>query len=127
MDANGKLAEANINAVGWSTLSLTLLLLLGSIMILTVFGFGFKRHPSSEMPIASICSRAISAACHPRPGQYNEATKKLQYGVISKSDDGRKFVGFSSTKVERLVKAISTVDKQVKIFWTSPGFGLLTK
>ena len=104
MDANGKPAMANISTVGWSSLSLTLLLLLGGIMILTVFGFGFKRYPSSGMPIASICSRAISAACHPKPGQYDEATKRLQYGVMGKSDDGREFVGFSSTNVEPLVQ-----------------------
>ena len=104
MEANGKPAQANISTVGWSSLALTLLLLLGGIMILTLFGFGFKRYPSSGMPIASVCSKAISAACHPMPGRYNEATEKLQYGVMGKLDDGSEVVGFSSTKVEPLVQ-----------------------
>ena len=104
MDADEKPARANISTIGWSTLALTLLLLLGGIMILTMFGFGLKRYPSSGMPIASTCSRAISAACHPMPGRHNEAIKKLQYGVVGKLDDGREVVGFSSTKVQTLVK-----------------------
>ena len=69
-------------------------------MIITMFGFGFKRYPAG-MPIASTCSRAISAACHPLSGRYNEATEKLQYGLMGNTV----IVGFSSTEVEPLVEA----------------------
>ena len=101
LEADGKPAP-KISAVGWSTLALTLLLSLGASMILTMFGFGFKRFPAG-MPIASTCSRAISAACHPLPGRHDEATQKLQYGIMGNLDDGRAVVGFSSTDVEPLI------------------------
>ena len=102
VEANERPAFANISTVGWSSLALTLLLLLGGTMILTIFGLGFKRYPSTGMPIASTCSRAISAACHPMPGRYDEATEKLQYGVTG-NINSREVVGFSSMKVDPLI------------------------
>ena len=71
-------------------------------MILTLLGFGFL-HYSPGIPVSSSNSRAISAACHPLPGKFNESTKRLQYGVIAELDDGKYRVGFSSEEVKPLV------------------------
>ena len=90
------------NAIGWSGLSLTLLLALGGTMILTLIGFGFFRY-GPGMPVTSSDSRAISAACHPAPGRFMESTEKLQYGVISDLGDGIYHVGFSSGEVRPLI------------------------
>ena len=93
----------SVNAIGWAELALTLLLTLGGAMILTILGFGFLRYRRG-MPIASSNSRAISAACHPVPGRFEESTERLQYGIISELGDGRYYVGFSSREVKPLVE-----------------------
>ncbi|KAI4152881.1 MAG: hypothetical protein LQ340_002647 [Diploschistes diacapsis] len=93
----------SVNAIGWSELALTLLLTLGGAMILTILGFGFLRYRRG-IPIASSNSRAISAACHPVPGRFEESTQRLQYGIISELGDGRYHVGFSSREVKPLVE-----------------------
>ena len=92
----------SVNAVGWSGLALTLLLVLGGLMILTLIGFGFLRYRSG-IPIASSNSRSISAACHPVPGKFKESTERLQYGIIAELGDGKYHVGFSSGDVKPLV------------------------
>ena len=92
----------SVNAIGWSGLALTLLLALGGTMILTLIGFGFFRY-STGIPVVSSNSRAISAACHPLPGKFNESIKKLQYGVIAELGEGKYHVGFSSEEVKPLV------------------------
>ena len=70
-------------------------------MIATPLGFGKSRHRSG-IPIVTVCSRAISTACHPAPGDENAASKALLYGVIHQTEDGRELVGFRSEEIKPL-------------------------
>ena len=101
-DNSGNISPDSISTVGWSGLSLTLLLALGGTMILTIIAFGFMRY-APGIPIASSNSRAISAACHPLPGRHSEHLQKVQYGVMLESGEGKGRVGFSGRDVSPLV------------------------
>lgn len=51
-------------SLGYSALPIFLSLLVGSLMLLILFGLAFRRF-KSNIPLAGLCSAAISAACHP--------------------------------------------------------------
>lgn len=95
----------SITTIGWSSLSLLFVIILGAMMILIIFGFGLLRHYENEgMPLAGTCSRAISVGCHPLPGRCNEHLQKIKYGVIEEFGSRRGHVGFSCTKVKPLAQ-----------------------
>lgn len=50
------------------------------------------------MPLASTCSAAISAACHPSPDDIDAAVLPVQWGVVS-TKDGIGHCSFSSKLV----------------------------
>lgn len=91
-----------IGGCGWSPNALVATVVLGALMILTLFGFGFKKLPNG-MPVASSCSAAISAACHRADGEGEDiALLPLQYGVLKGKERGFQEVGFSAEEVEPL-------------------------
>lgn len=65
---------------GYSPIALIFAIFLGSLMVCTVIGLGMRRF-SSNMPLAASCSAAISAACHPPPGDQH-ALKPIMWGDI---------------------------------------------
>ena len=102
LDSTDTPATNSISTVGWSGLSLALLVVLGGTMIATISGFGFMRY-APGIPIVSSNSRAISAACHPLPGHYSESMQRVQYGVLAEYGEGKGHVGFSGRDVSPLV------------------------
>lgn len=92
----------SINAIGWSTLALTALLIIGGLLIIIIVGFGFFTY-TPGIPIVSSNSRAISAACHPAPGRVRESVQSLQYGVVADIRHKTFHVGFSSGEVRPLL------------------------
>ena len=103
IDATGNSNQLiSINAIGWSTLALTVLLIIGGILIVIVIGFGFFTY-TPGIPIVSSNSRAISAACHPAPGRVRESVQLLQYGIVADVRHRTFHVGFSSGEVRPLL------------------------
>jgi hypothetical protein len=95
----------DINACGWSRLPLILALGVGLVMILTLFGLGWRRF-AAGMPLLGSCSLAISAACHPAQAEgENIAEFALQYGVIDNTDTPH--VAFSRERVRPLVRGVA--------------------
>lgn len=68
--------------LGWSALALILSLLVGGILILTLWIAGFAFRYGNTMPLAQGCSVAISAACHPPESDLNPAESSLVYGIV---------------------------------------------
>lgn len=86
---------------GYSPVAIMAGIIAGCLMLLYIIGMGFRRFKSG-MPIASSCSAAISAACHPADDcawEPNAARLPLQSGVIP-SEKGVAHCGFSSRDVE---------------------------
>lgn len=81
-------------------------LALGGIMIVALLACGFRRFKKG-IPIASSCSLAISAACHPLMEDRNATLLPVQYGVLTSEIGGVvSRVGFSSREVEPLVDGV---------------------
>ena len=95
LDPNG---QNSISTVGWSALSLIIVMILGALLMIGPLIAGFIRY-DSNIPIVESCSLAISAACHPFK-QQNEAGALLKYGVSDK--DGEENVALSSGRVDSL-------------------------
>ncbi|MCJ1381499.1 hypothetical protein MMC17_004610 [Xylographa soralifera] len=96
-----KQPDRAVSACGWSASGLYTVLIAGLIMVAVLVGFGSRKyHPG--MPLTTSCSRAISAACHPAPGDDDAPLKALMYGVIHQTEDGHEYVGFSSHEVKPL-------------------------
>ncbi|KAI9836725.1 MAG: hypothetical protein M1837_003257 [Sclerophora amabilis] len=70
-----------ISSCGFSNLAIILTLAFGSTLLIVGIGLGFRRYQSG-MPLASSCSAAISAACHPPSGDVDAARKPVKWGAI---------------------------------------------
>ncbi|RAK99587.1 uncharacterized protein BO80DRAFT_384743 [Aspergillus ibericus CBS 121593] len=70
-------------ACGYAPIAIIFALVLGVVMTSTIVGMSMKRF-DSRMPIASSCSAAISAACHPQGGD-EHALKPVMWGEIPMS------------------------------------------
>ncbi len=75
-------------------------------MVISMIASGYIQYKRG-MPLAGTCSLAISAACHPtdrvESGQ-SIGEKKLQWGVVSTSDDEVGHCAFSADGVGAVVK-----------------------
>ncbi|PWY70808.1 hypothetical protein BO94DRAFT_502156 [Aspergillus sclerotioniger CBS 115572] len=67
-------------ACGYAPIAIVFAIILGGVMTGTVMGLS-RRQYKSRMPVASSCSAAISAACHPQGG-YDHALKPIMWGEI---------------------------------------------
>jgi hypothetical protein len=72
-----------------------------AIIIAGLIGFGLRTH-ASDIPLASTCSAAISAACHPPVGDSEAYLFPVQWGEVSTDDRG---IGHCSLTTARDVKA----------------------
>lgn len=81
-DMVGRLTTERLIACGYSPIALMVAILLGFVMVCTILGMGLK-HFRTNMPLAVSCSAAISAACHPPPGDDDHALKPVMWGEAS--------------------------------------------
>lgn len=91
---------------GYSPIAMLVVIILVSLMVAVVVGFGFIPY-TQGIPLAGSCSLAISAACHPNSdhGTENDLSKKrLQWGFVSTGVDGIGHCAFSSKDVGPLIK-----------------------
>ena len=71
------------------------------IVVLVGLALSFLRLDSG-IPVASNCSAAISAACHPPPEDEDAALGLVQWGAVSSDEQGVGHCSFSSRPVQRL-------------------------
>ncbi|KAI9036914.1 uncharacterized protein KD926_001158 [Aspergillus affinis] len=84
-DVHGRYVEsADINACGWSPMAIILAIAVGGLMVLVLFPLGMRRF-RSQIPLAASCSAAISAACHPPPGDSGAALRNIVWGEVTGS------------------------------------------
>jgi hypothetical protein len=89
-------------ACGYSPIAILTVIILGSVMVLAIIGFGFVPYKQG-MNIAGSCSTAISAACHLVEDEvdgHTAAMKKLQWGVVRMSAEGVGHCAFSTKEVD---------------------------
>lgn len=72
----------NLIACGYSPLAILTTIVVGSVVLLGGILNGFRPYPSTGMPLASSCSAAISAACHPPPGDDSASRKAVSWGAV---------------------------------------------
>jgi hypothetical protein len=66
---------------GYSPLATFIAMIAGLTAMGVLVLFGLRRL-RSNMPLASSCSAAISAACHPPPGDSDASLKPVKWGVV---------------------------------------------
>ncbi|KAL4915394.1 hypothetical protein BDW62DRAFT_125090 [Aspergillus aurantiobrunneus] len=71
----------SIKACGYSPLAIFITIIVGAAAMTMLFGFSL-RPLRSNMPLVSSCSAAISAACHPPPGDEDASLKPVMWGEI---------------------------------------------
>ena len=98
LDESRDVSQATpISSCGYSPGAIILTMVVGSIIALGALIVATRRYPPG-MPFASTCSAAISAACHPPPGDVDAAVLPIQWGVVS-TKDGIGHCSFSSKLV----------------------------
>lgn len=75
----------SIMTCGYSPLAILCVIIFGSLMFIALLTAGFIPYKSG-MPLASSCSIAISAACHPE-SENQVSTQEIQWGVLEASDN----------------------------------------
>jgi hypothetical protein len=75
--------ENDSTSIGYSGLGMILSNVVGTVMIINVIVLGRLKYPVGPdyMPIASTCSLAISAACHPPSQDQDASLLPVQWGV----------------------------------------------
>ena len=66
----------------YSPLATLVTIIFGSLVLLAVVAFGFRRYAKVGIPLAGSCSAAISAACHPPPGDDRPSIKAVKWGAV---------------------------------------------
>jgi hypothetical protein len=62
-------------------------MIIGIVLIIALMALSARRY-SGEMPLASTCSAAISALCHPPKGDSEAAHFEVIWGEVSQDDKG---------------------------------------
>ncbi|KAH7551297.1 hypothetical protein BM1_09613 [Bipolaris maydis] len=75
----------SITTCGYSPLAIICVIVFGSLMFIALLAVGFVPY-KRVMPLASSCSMAISAACHPE-SETRVSTHEVQWGVLKASDN----------------------------------------
>lgn len=82
-DIFGELQHSrSVHGVGASSVGLKVMVVPWLLMVVAVFVLMFRKFESAAMPIAMNCSAAISAACHPPPGDIDAAEKPVMWGQV---------------------------------------------
>ena len=93
--------DRSFSTVGWSSLALLILLLVGGLMLVALVVSGSRKFAPGA-PIVGGNSRAILAASFTFGNGKEEALKKVKYGVLGDVGSDCKRVGFSSGDVGEL-------------------------
>lgn len=65
-----------------STLGVKIMVIPVLVALLAIIGLVMRKYDSPAMPVAMNCSAAISAACHPPPGDTDAAKKPVMWGEV---------------------------------------------
>ncbi|XPT03930.1 hypothetical protein M3J09_013016 [Ascochyta lentis] len=90
--------ESGFRALGYSPIAIIGLIVLGSVTVASIVGFGFLPYKRG-MTLAGSCSTVISAACH-TVDEDRAAELRVQWGVVSIDSDGIGHCTFSSKEVK---------------------------
>ena len=93
------LEVAELSTCGYSPMAIIFAIILGLIVVLVGISNGLRR-VSVSMPLASSCSAAISAACHPPKTDVSASLKRVMWGVSNESDESVGHCTFTSLEVE---------------------------
>ena len=88
---------SRMTTCGYSPEAIVLTMVVASLIVLGALITAARRYPPG-MPHVSTCSAAISAACHPPPGDVDAAVLPVQWGVVS-TKNGIGHCSFSSKLV----------------------------
>lgn len=90
----------SISNCGYSCIAIIAAMIVGSILVLLALAMGCRRYKPG-IPTAGSCSAAISAACHPPPGDKEVATLPVQWGAVEllESSNGVGHCSFTSREV----------------------------
>ncbi|KAL4893307.1 hypothetical protein BDV59DRAFT_207806 [Aspergillus ambiguus] len=127
-DVHGKRVEHSsdsdtqpITSCGYSPLAMFVTIIVGIVAMTTLVGFSFRRL-RSNMPLASYCSAAISAACHPPPGDEDASLKPVMWGEVRQdSSDSSRSEEFTAENCAPGYAHCSFTSKEV----TAPSIGRL--
>lgn len=72
---------------GFSCVAILTSIILGIVLLLALVALGMRRY-SGEMPLASTCSAAISALCHPPEEDAEVALFPVMWGEVSHDEKG---------------------------------------
>jgi hypothetical protein len=71
---------SDITGCGYSAIAIIFSIILGSLMVVVLMLLGSRRFDNT-VPLASSCSVAIAAACHPPPQDVNASLFHVRWGV----------------------------------------------
>jgi hypothetical protein len=74
-----------ISTCGYSPFAIILTVVTATVIAISGIAIGRLRFPAG-MPVASSCSAAISAACHPPPGDEDAQLLPVQWGAVNHGD-----------------------------------------
>lgn len=75
----------SVTTCGYSPIAIVCVIIFGSLMFIALLAAGFIPYKRG-MPLASSCSMAISAACHPE-SETQVSVQEVQWGVLEASDN----------------------------------------
>ena len=84
------------------------------LVVLVLLGNAYRRH-SSDMPLASTCSAAISAACHTPPEDEDAYLLPVQWGVVNSEGELPVRCAFTTSRTVRFLKDGDMVSTLVDI------------
>lgn len=97
LDAD-RLPARKLATCGYSPVAIILTTAVGSAIVLGGLAMAVRRYPP-RMPLASSCSAAISAACHPPEGDSSAALLPVMWGAVEGGKEGVGHLTFSSFDV----------------------------
>lgn len=74
-------AISEVTTCGWSRIAVVFLPIVCMLVLITTFSIGFKKLIRT-MPLASECSLAISAACHPPATDSHVSLLPVKWGAL---------------------------------------------
>ncbi|KAH7062665.1 hypothetical protein B0J12DRAFT_564431 [Macrophomina phaseolina] len=93
--------DRTVSTCGYSPVAIILTTAVGSVLVLGGLVLAARRYPA-QMPLASSCSAAISAACHPPEEDVSASMLPVQWGVVKGKEGGSagvEHISFTSFEV----------------------------
>ncbi|KAJ5382562.1 hypothetical protein N7517_000473 [Penicillium concentricum] len=114
-DAQGNLQRTrSLHGVGASSVGLRVMVVPWLLMVVGFLILMFRKFKSAAMPIAMNCSAAISAACHPPPGDIDAAERPVMWGQVDMEIANlRTFLGPGVAEIETRCRRATFTSKEV--------------